>query len=897
MTQAINPPQLTAARTLQQQGALAEAAALCQQALAEHPQQPALLALLGVLFCQQQQFDQGRECLQALPPEATLATDADTLTDIAAIHFLLKDPLPALAALDQVLSQQPNAYLAQARRGLVRMQLGHFADALADFQRAVPYSPATQQAALHINIARCALYLEDFELALQAVAHAQAAGGGHLQQWLLVAVDTYVALRYWEAAETAIQHALDAGLDELKCVKLLALVLAGQDKHAQAAESLRNALSKHPEDVELLMQLATLARVQGHYGKAVRYMQTAIQHAPDNASLWAQLAQLGAKYFDEQGARLAAEQALTLTANDSGLSRAEALVAIASVTGEESLAEDYYRQALAQVPDYTPACLGLGQLLLQWGRVDEALTHFEAATARHPVAALGALINARRFPEDPERLAHIERVAYLPSLQGAVSGCLLFDLAAVWEHLKDYPKAFQFVNQANAANRKLLSYNAEQHSQQCRAIRQTFTADFFAQTQAYGNPSAQPTFVLGMPRSGTTLVEQILGGHKDIFVAGEIGLLSGIIQKLNAWERHLGSGQHYPACVRDLTADQARHYADEILAELRHYAPDARYIVDKLPHNFENIGLIRLLFPNAPIIHVLREPRDVAVSNYFTDYQAKFGGMGFAYDLEDIGKQLRDHQALMRHWDAVLVKPILTIRYEDVVADTEAAARQILTYLQLDWTDTVLNYQNLERAVKTASVWQVRQPIYNTSTEKWRRYADFLQPLEDILNAPPSEAQTDPEPPAALPAGYFFQGMTRLQAGEQEAAATIFSTILQHQPQHAAALHMLGIVRFQQGQAETALKLLQQAIAKQPHHASWHQNLSVIYNTLGLSEQARRAQATSQQLHAKQAAQKLQAENPLGFSLAMPCGNDGEDIGSLPCKGPFGFAQEPRGGV
>ncbi|MDD5271726.1 MAG: sulfotransferase, partial [Methylovulum sp.] len=571
-----------------------------------------------------------------------------------------------------------------------------------------------------------------------------------------------------------------------------------------------------------------------------------------------QLAQLGAKHFDEKGARFAAGKALALTVNDTGLARAEALVAMAGVTGEESQAEGYYLQALEQVQGYVPACLGLGQLLLQWGRVDEAIAHFEAVAAHNPIAGYGALINARRFPDDPDVLAQIERVAYLPSLQGAVSSSLLFDLAAVWEHRKDYAKAFHFAQEANAANRKLLRYEAAQHSQHCLAIRRTFTAAFLAQTQHYGDPSVLPTFVLGMPRSGTTLVEQILGGHEAIFVAGEIGILSGIVQKLNAWEHHLGSGLQYPECVRDLTLEQVRHFAAEVLAELRHYAPDARYIVDKLPHNFEHIGLIRLLFPNAPIIHVLREPRDVAISNYFTDYQAKFGGMGFAYDLKDIGEQLRDHQGLMRHWDEVLAKPLLTVRYEDVVADTEAAARAILAYLQLEWTDAVLAYQNLERAVKTASVWQVRQPIYSTSTEKWRRYAEFLQPLEAVLGAgiPAEAALVAPEP---LPAGYFFQGMACLQAGGDEAAATIFSTLVQHQPQHAAALHMLGIARFRQGQAETALALLQQAIAKQPRHAGWYQNLSVVYNALGKVEAARTAQATGQKLRALQAARKLSA--------------------------------------
>jgi tetratricopeptide (TPR) repeat protein len=844
-------------RTLQQRGALTEAISLSQQALVAQPNNPALLALLGTLYCQQQQIEQGRECLQAIAQNTEPLT-AQILTDIAAIHLLLKEPDLALAKLAQALQNNPQFYLAQARRGLVLMQLGRFADAQADLQTALPHLATAQQPALHINIARCALFLGDHNSALQHVEHAQVLGGSHLEQWLYVAVDTYIALNQWDKAETAIQQALTAGVEELKGLKLLALILAAQDKHEQAAHSLREALKHYPEDVELLTQLAAIARVQGRYGEVVRYMQAAIKLEPENASLWSQLAQVGQKHFDERSAKAAAEKAIALTEQETGILRAEALVAMASVSIEEAQAESYYQQALAQVPDYVPACLGLGQLLLQWGRVDEAISQFESVTARHPIAGYGALINARKFPDDEEVLARIEKMAYIPSLQGAVSSSLLFDLAAVWEHRKDYAKAFHFANEANAASRKFLPYDAQKHTQHCVDIRRTFSEDFFKHTTDYGNLSTVPTFVLGMPRSGTTLVEQILGGHPDIFVAGEIAILSNVIQKLNAWERHLGSGQHYPDCVRDLTTEQVQYFANEVLTELRQYAPEAKHIVDKLPHNFEHIGLIRLLFPNAPIIHVLREPRDVAVSNYFVDYQAKFGGMGFAYSLTDIGAQLRDYQALMRHWDAVLAKPILTIRYEDVVADTESAARKILAYLQLDWTDQVLNYQNLERAVKTASVWQVRQPIYTTSTEKWRRYQAFLQPLEQVLNSPVvDEPLALPE--ETLPAGYFFHGMSYLQNQQAEQAAEIFRTILRQQPQHAAALHMLGIAHYQQQQLQTALSLVQQSIRLQSQHPSWYQNLSAIYSALGKTAEAQAAYQKSQQLQTLQAGS--QAEN------------------------------------
>ena len=849
-------------RALQEQGKLVEAITLCQQIKRDHPNDKRINALLGVMFAQQQDFDHARLCLSELTQDEHVL-DPETLTDVAAVHLLCKEYETALRLLDKALVNAPEYPLAHARRGLVLMQLWRFAEARKAFQTALPTISSNQQSALHINTARCALYLGDNEVALNHVEQARNLGNNRLEPWLYLAVDCYVALKAWEKAERVIHQALESGLAELTCIKLLALVLAGQDKHEQAAHRLRIALKKHPDDLELFMQLVSLARVQGHFGEAIRYLQQALKLEPANASLWSQLAQLEQRHHMESAAQAAAEKAMSLTEQETGLIRAEALVAMASVTADERQAENYYQQALSQVRGYVPACLGLGHLMLQWGRISEAVALFEGVAAHHPVAGYGALINARRFPEDPEILARIEKIAYLPSLQGTVSSSVLFDLAAAWEHLKDYEKAFKFVKQANDACRKLLPYKTKQHRKHCVAIRRTFTKDYLAKNKSHGNLSVLPTFVLGMPRSGTTLVEQILGGHPDIFVAGEIGILSKVIQSLNTWERHVGSGRHYPACVRDLTPEQIQYYAKEVMEELRQYKPGTKHVVDKLPHNFEHIGLIRLLFPNAPIIHVQREPRDVAISNYFTDYQAKFAGMGFAYDLADIGEQLLDHQALMRHWDAVLDKPVLTIHYEDVVADTEAAARSILSYLELDWTDAVLAYQNLERAVRTASVWQVRQPIYQTSKEKWRRYEAFLQPLEDVLAKSLPDEMVDPKE-NTLPAGYFFQGMTYLKNNNLDLAGDVFIRILEDNPKHAAALHMLGMVRYRQGQPSAALALVKKAVKRQPNHAAWYRNLSSIYRALGLEAESLAAEQQAQKL--KSRINETSAKEYIGFN-------------------------------
>lgn len=306
----------------------------------------------------------------------------------------------------------------------------------------------------------------------------------------------------------------------------------------------------------------------------------------------------------------------------------------------------------------------------------------------------------------------------------------------------------------------------------------------------YGIESRVPTFVLGMPRSGTTLVEQILGSHSRVYGAGELSLVPELIRKLNAWEIKLGTRRSYPECIDDLGKDESRRFAERHLAELQAYAPGAERVVDKLPHNFEHVGLIKLLFPNARILHLKREPRDVAMSNYFVDYAAKFGGMGFAYDLSWIGEQLVDHQRLMNHWHRVFPGQILDVDYDALVEDVEGWAHRIIDYLELPWEEEVLAFQELDRAVKTASVWQVRQPVYTTSKAKWKRYAEHLEPLENVLaDIPP---MPEPLPLSRIPAGLFLDGMAHLQAGRTAEAEAAFRALILARPAHAAAHHFSG---------------------------------------------------------------------------------------------------------
>ena len=632
----------------------------------------------------------------------------------------------------------------------------------------------------------------------------------------------------------------------------LARRLAFTDRHAQAEEWLRSGVRQYPDNPGLLDQLAELVQVQGRAREAIALLRRAIAVAgEDNErcfTLWLKLSTL-ALPINPTLAQVAAEQA-----NDALKRHTQASAVSPTSDGERTLqlelvlanceayndkpgvAEAHYRRILEQQPQQPGALQGLGQLLLQLGRIDEAIALFEKLKVADAGRGFGALMRVRRFPDNEETLHQLEHAARTPGLEGSVRTGLLFQLAAAWENRGSYDQAFSLADEANTAARRMLNYDVDQHRQHCARIRHAYPEALYQQRADSGGTSTLPVFVVGMPRSGTTLVEQIIAGHSAIHGAGELGTIPQIIAGLERWERRTGSGRHYPDCVDDLDPTVLRGIAQRALQDLQAFAPDAHHVVDKLPHNFQHIGLIRLLFPNAKIISVRRDPRDIAISNYFMDYAARHSGMGFAYDLDWIGEQLADHNLLMQHWHKVCAGEILEVNYEDLIDNPEIGARQLLTYIGVDWEPQVLDFHNLDRTVKTASVWQVRQPLYASSKSRWRRYRKHLQPLIAATNRrirfEPIEMVTLPEP------GLLNTGVDLFRGGDLDGAEYRFKALLHHVSDHAAALYMLGLVYLQKGSLVEGVRLLEDALQRCPWNRHWRADLAEAYLLAGRSDDA-----------------------------------------------------------
>ena len=638
------------------------------------------------------------------------------------------------------------------------------------------------------------------------------------------------------------------------------------DRHAQAEEWLRTAVRQYPDKPELLGQLAELVQVQGRTREAIALLRRAIEVVDQVAgetdtrcfALWLRLSTIalpanptlaGAAVERARDALTRSMQARGVHEGADGEQTLQLELALADYEARNNqprVAEVRYRKILEQHPQRLGALQGLGQLMLQLGRIDEAIALFERLKTADSGRGYGALMRVRQFPDDEDTLHRLERAARTPGVEGSVRTGLLFQLAAAWENRERYDQAWALADEANTAARRLLSYDADEHRKRCARIRHAFPEALYQQRVDSGVTSTLPVFVVGMPRSGTTLVEQIIAGHSAIHGAGELGTIPQIIAGLERWERRTGSGRHYPDCVDDLDPTVLSGIAERTLQDLKAIASDAsdtseasdvRHVVDKLPHNFEHIGLIRLLFPNAKIISVRRDPRDIAISNYLMDYAAKHSGMGFAYDLDWIGEQLADHNLLMQHWHSVCPGEILEINYEDLIDKPELSARRLLTHIGVAWEPEVLDFHDLERSVKTASVWQVRQPLYASSKSRWQRYSNHLQPLIAATNrrirSQPIEMITLPEP------GWLNTGVDLFRRDDLDGAEYRFKQLLQHVPEHAAALYMLGLVYLQKGSLAAGVKLLEDALQRCPWNRHWRADLAQAYKLAGRLDDAR----------------------------------------------------------
>ncbi len=583
----------------------------------------------------------------------------------------------------------PDFVEAHNSLGSALRELDRRDDAIEHYRRAVALAP--DYALAHANLAAALHESGRFD---EAIVHARRAveldpGDAEAQASVARAL---AALGQDEAALPAWQKAIALAPDRTDFYVGVGGVLARLGRLGDSESALRRALELSPNHAGARFTLGSVLEQAGQLEEAEAcYRQVLLVH-PENADVHVTLARV----LDAQSRLDAAEQSLkhALAFDPRNPSAHLVLGALRASEGRFREGEQSYREALRCQPECAAAFFGLSNIK-RYANLEDA-----------DVKAIGALLARPEIPESDAAQLH-------------------FALGKICNDCGAYEKAFCHYREGNALKHRCARFDRGKLEVQTEGVLRTFDRTFFQARNGYGVNSERPVFVVGMARSGTSLVEQIIASHPLARGAGELTKIADLI---TAFERTAGP---YPESAAALDANTSRELAAAYESHLcRMAGDDAARVTDKMPANFMHLGFIALLFPHARIVHCQRDPLDTCLSIYFQHFHH---GNDYAYDLGDIGFFYRQYRRLMGHWREALPMAIHEIRYEELVADPEGQVRALIEFLDVPWDKRCLVPHRKKRAVQTASSWQVRQPIYASAIGRGRHYDKHLGPLKQAL--------------------------------------------------------------------------------------------------------------------------------------------------------------------
>jgi tetratricopeptide (TPR) repeat protein len=676
-------------------GFLADADDLIRRAVANEPDNAEAEHMLGIIAHQSGKLAEAIEHVRratALKPDVALYH-----ANLGEMCRLAGRVDEAIAAGRRALELNPDYPGALSNLGIALFDQGKFEDALAHYDRALALDDTFVQA--HSNRGNALQRLKRFAEAEPAYRRAIALQGDFADAWNNLGT-CLRELKRPQEAEAVYRKALELTPTNPETLDNLALALKDLDRLDDAADMSRRALAIEQRSDKFHVHYATIL--------------------------------LDLKKVDE--AEAAVERALALNADNHEALNLIGRIAFECGELEESL--KHYRRALTLKPDLADAFNNMGNVLKELGRLDEALDAYREAARLDPDIS-GVYVNladSKKFAAGDPHLAAMEALAAkTDGLSKTDRMQLDFALGKAYADLKDHARSFKHLSAGNAAKRATIAYDEQATFALFERITAAFSRELIAAKSGGGDPSAAPVFIIGMPRSGTTLVEQIIASHPLAYGAGELQTLNDLLLTVRGAD---GKALAYPEFVAalDRVALQqigARYVASVCAAAVDHGRMGAARITDKMPSNYYFAGFIHLALPHAKIIHIVRDPVDTCLSCFSKLFAAE---QNHTYDLGELGRYYKRYERLMAHWRAVLpAGRILDVRYEDVVTDLEREARRIIAHCGLPWHDKCLSFHQTDRPVRTASATQVRQPIYASAVGRWRVYEEHLGPLLQAL--------------------------------------------------------------------------------------------------------------------------------------------------------------------
>jgi len=531
-----------------------------------------------------------------------------------------------------------------------------------------------------------------------------------------------------QQAQQAAEHV--ATLGQLPSEIVAATALFSDGEIAPAEQLVRDYLRRHGDHIEAMRLLARIGLERDVLDDAQLLLERVLELAPDYDLARFEYAQVLAKRHLFLEAR---SQSVRLLAVDRDNRNYRTLYALALVgLGQHERALEIYRDLLTDAAQPADLHLSIAHSLKTLGATEAAVAEYRAAADARPGygEAYWSLANLKTYRFTDEEIDRMRAAESAPATATVDRYHLCFALGKALEDQQEFAQSFEYYSRGNALKRAASAYDAQQLEAGARLQREVCTRALFARHAGSGASAPDPIFIVGLPRSGSTLIEQILSSHSAVEGTQELADLPRMVNGLQGRETPDGRAA-YPGALARMTAQDCRRLGEQYLRDTRSYRATGRpRFIDKMPNNFRHVGLIHLILPNATIIDVRREPMACCFSNF---KQLFAQGQTFTYGLEDIARYYRTYLELMRHWDEVLPGRVLRVHYEDVVEDLEGSVRRLLAHCGLELEPACLAFHRTARSVRTPSSEQVRQPIYRAGLEQWRHYERWLAPLRTEL--------------------------------------------------------------------------------------------------------------------------------------------------------------------
>jgi len=636
--------------------------------------------------------EQAEEILQHYP------TEVNSQFVVAAAMRARGQTSEALSCLEGLIQRAPDFALAQQELGFTYADKGHLLAAIKALQRAVAIEPKLP------------------------------ASWKLMGELFIVDGDETSATEAFNRYMVAVSEDADSAV-EPELVQAVKFFRTG--KIGRAEQLCRDFLKQNPANVNAIRLLAEIGIKVGVLDDAEKLLERCLELAPNFGLARLNFAHVLSKREKLEEALAQVDQLLAAEPENPALLTMQASILVKM--GDFARVLPRYAYLLSHYPPRSGIALVYGHALKTVGQQDKAIAAYRQAISLQPSFgdAYWSLANLKTFRFDADDIEAMRKEIDKNTCKREDYFHLCFALGKALEDRRQYDESFHCYRLGNNLKKKLEGYNADKTEERTRRMRGICSYEFLSASSGKGDPAPDPIFIVGLPRSGSTLLEQILASHSEVDGTKELVYIPAIVRRLGGKVKK-STISRYPDILAEMNPSRLRELGQEYMDRSRIQRADAPFFIDKMPNNFMHIGLIHLILPNAKIIDARRHPMAACFSSY-TQLFAR--GQSFTYGLSNIGRYYRNYVDMMDHWDLVLPGKVLRVHYERVVSDIETQVRRMLDHCGLEFEEACLQFHQTQRAVRTASSEQVRQPIYTAALEHWRNYETHLNELKSALGS------------------------------------------------------------------------------------------------------------------------------------------------------------------